>query len=195
MNLRRGANPSIHCADRPTQRFAAGDELTPGIGNRGVDWQDALSEAVRQLVGEPSIEALATLPRRQPLDAVTQFGQGDDADEDTILVGLGQPRDDAGIGPRLHPFRHGIRVEQKAHKSTLRGASLRRVTFRPGRRNGEAAKNSARWPRRFVLRSHSSAATTTTARRPLRVMVCGPLKRARSITSLNFAFASAMLQS
>jgi hypothetical protein len=33
------------------------------------------------------------------------------------------------------------------------------LTFDP--RNGEAAKNSARLPVRFVLRSHSSAETTT----------------------------------
>lgn len=65
---------------------------------------------------------------------------------------------------------------------------------RPEPRRGEAAKNSARVPVRFVLRSHSSAETTTAVLRPLRVMVCGPSDNARSITSLKRALASATAQ-
>jgi hypothetical protein len=57
--------------------------------------------------------------------------------------------------------------------------------------NGELAKNSARLPARLDLRSHSSAETITTVMCPFLVIVCGPLDRARSITSLNFALASA----
>jgi hypothetical protein len=46
-------------------------------------------------------------------------------------------------------------------------------------------------PLRLVLRSHSSAETTTTARCPFRVMVWGPRVWARSTTWLNFALATA----
>jgi hypothetical protein len=65
------------------------------------------------------------------------------------------------------------------------------VILSPDPLSGEPAKNSARLPTRLVLRSHSSAATITTAVRPLRVIVCGPRERANSMTSLNFAFAAA----
>src|SRR6185437_13699758 len=102
-----------------------------------------------------------------------------------------KPPNDAGIGAWLYPFRHDIGVEKEAHKSISRGGSSARSTINPESRSGDAAKNSARLPTRLVLRSHSSAATTTTAVWPLRVMTCGPPVRARSITSLNFAFASA----
>ena len=44
-----------------------------------------------------------------------------------------------------------------------------------------------------MFHSHSSAATITTAVRPLRVTVWGPCDCARSMISLNFAFASATL--
>jgi len=47
---------------------------------------------------------------------------------------------------------------------------------------------------RLVLRSHSFAATITTAVRPFRVTVCGPGDSAKSMTSLNFAFTCATVQ-
>src|SRR5688572_12548608 len=122
---------------------------------------------------------------------MAQLGKSNDADEYAILVCLGEPRDDAGVGTRLRPLGNDIGVEQKTHRSMGRGRSLLRLAFKPEPRSGEAAKNSARLPVRFALRSHSSAATTTTAFRPLRVIVCGPRDCACSMTSLSFALASA----
>src|ERR1035441_10089170 len=75
--------------------------------------------------------------------------------------------------------------------SISRGASLARLMRRPELRNGDAAKNSARLPLRFVFRSHSSTETRTATLRPLRVMVWGPCERTRSITSLKRALAAA----
>src|SRR6266403_3470033 len=82
-------------------------------------------------------------------------------------------------------------VQQKTHRSSSRGESWTRSGCKLESRRGEAAKNSARFPTRRVLRSHSSAETITAVSWPLRVMVCGPRDRARSSTSLNLALASA----
>jgi hypothetical protein len=71
---------------------------------------------------------------------------------------------------------------------------VRRGSFNPPSRSGEAAKKSASVPTRLVFRCHSSASTITTAVRPFRVTVCGPSDMALSITSLNFALAWATLQ-
>ena len=104
------------------------------------------------------------------------------------------PSYDPSIGAQLDPFRNDICIDQKCHRSGSRGLSLIRLTFRSDVRSGDAKKNSARLPLRRTFRSHSSAATTTTAVRRLRVIVCGVPPRARSTTSLNFAFASATVQ-
>src|SRR5262249_7540572 len=132
--------------------------------------------------------------RRKTLDAIAQLGQCHDADEDSIFVRFPKPCDDTGIRFWPGPFRNDVGIQQEAHRSTLRGRSLARLTFNPEPRSGDAAKNSARLPVRLVFRSHSSAATTTTAVRPCRVMVCGPSACAFSTTSLNFALASARVQ-
>lgn len=73
----------------------------------------------------------------------------------------------------------------------MRGPPFNRLTRRPDAAKGDAAKNSARLPVRLVLRSHSSGETITAARWPLRVMVCGPQRRALSLTSLKCALACA----
>src|SRR6185437_12117985 len=111
-----------------------------------------------------------------------------------IFIHIGQPADNARIWARLHPLRYDIGVEQEAHNSISRGGSCRRSTLKSDSRSGEAANHSARLPVRLVFRSHSSAATITTAGRPFRVIICGPSDRARSMTSLNFALASATVQ-
>jgi len=92
---------------------------------------------------------------RQPLDAMSKFGQGHDAQEDAIFVGLSQPRDYAGIGARLHPLGNDRGIEQKVHNLILRGISSERSIERPDPRKGDEAKNSARFPVRFVFRFHS----------------------------------------
>src|SRR5258708_30534744 len=129
--------------------------------------------------------------RRQALGAVAQFRQSHHREIDTIFVHLSQPANDAWVRQRLHPFRDNGCVQQEAHKSSSRGESFTRFSCKLESRRGEAAKNSARFPTRRVLRSHSSAQPMTAASWPLRVMVCGPRERARSRTSLNLALASA----
>ena len=98
-----------------------------------------------------------------------------------------------GIAGRLRPLRNGVRIQKKAHSSGAAASSATRSISSPEPRNGEAAKKSASVPVRFVRRAHSSAETITAVVRPLRVMVCGPDERAKSTTSLNFAFASAIV--
>src|SRR5581483_9313178 len=115
-------------------------------------------------------------------------------DEDTVLIDLRQPLDHARIRFRACPFGYDVGVEQETHRSVRRRSSLLRPALRPDSLSGEAAKNSARFPLRRVLRSHSSAATITTALRPLRVTICGPCDNAWSITSLSLALASATVQ-
>lgn len=49
-----------------------------------------------------------------------------------------------------------------------------RSVSNPSSRNGDAAKKSAREPCLEALRSQPSTETTTTVRRPFRVIKCGP---------------------
>src|SRR5271165_762854 len=140
------------------------------------------------------MQALSFVAGRHALDSVAQLGEGHDAEENAVFVGVCQPGDDAGIGARLHPLGDDVGIEQKAHSSALRTRPRMRSILTPEFLSGEAAKNSARLPLRFVLRSHSSAATTTTAVRPLRVTVWGPWDCALSMTSLNLALAWATVQ-
>src|SRR5208282_995320 len=129
--------------------------------------------------------------------------------EDPVFIGRFHPTDEPAIGSRLDPFGNRVCIQEKAHRFRahdsrahdsrahrliLRGRCLSRRIFRPDSRSGDSAKNSARLPTRFVFRCHSSAPTTTAAVRPFRVMGCGPSDIARSMTSLNFALASATVQ-
>src|SRR5712691_8363090 len=72
----------------------------------------------------------------------------------------------------LHPFRDNGCVQQKTHRSSSRGESWTHSTCKWESRRGDAAKNSAKFPTRRVLRSHSSAEAITAVSWPLRVMVC-----------------------
>src|SRR4051812_30110867 len=99
---------------------------------------------------------------------MSNLGQGYDAEMDAVFIDVREPIQDACIGLWSRRFRHDVGVEQEAHSSTLLGLSFRRTSLISESRSGEEAKNSARFPLRFVLRSHSSAATTTTAVRPRR---------------------------
>src|SRR4029078_6582406 len=167
---------------------------SPGVGHCIINEQNPSFESFRQFVTKPFIESSATGPRSHALNPVAQFGQRDDAYENAILVHIREPSDNAWIGARFNPLGADICIQQKGQRSAFLRPPLLRSTLSVERRSGEAAKNSARLPLRFVFFSHSSTATTTTAVRPLRVIVCGPSERALSITSLNLAFASATLQ-
>jgi len=185
---------SIHGADAPPGRFAVCHEQSPGVGHCIINEQNPSFKSFRQFVTEPFIESSATDAVSHALNPVAQFGQRDDAYENAILVHIREPSDNAWIGTRFNPLGEDICIQQKGQKSAFLRPPLIRSTLSFERRSGEAAKNSARLPLRLVFFSHSSAATTTTAVRPLRVIVCGPSERALSINSLNLAFASATVQ-
>src|SRR5258708_36301395 len=144
---------------------------------------------------EPILKTFEPAARGHSFDSILQFGEGNHADVDAILIHGCQPSHHAGIGPRFHPFGKNIGIQQKAHNSTLRRRPRRRLMRTPEPRSGAAARKSARVPLRLVFFAHSSAATITAVVRPFLVMVCGPSDCARLITSLNFAFASATVHS
>lgn len=49
----------------------------------------------------------------QAFDAMLEFRQGHDTEEDPVLIDLGEPGDHAGVGRGLLPFRDDVGVEQK----------------------------------------------------------------------------------
>src|SRR4051794_1001499 len=130
-------------------------------------------------------------PINQPLNAETQLRQGNDTDKQITLIGCAKPCEYSVLGQRLHILGQHIRVQQKAQRSISRGSSLILSRFSSEFRSGEFMRNSWRVPLRPVLRSHSSADTTTTASLPCRVIFCGPAVFAFSMTSLRCALASA----
>ena len=91
-------------ADGLARRFALGRQPAPYIGNRGVEWQHPALEAQQQLLPQPPVKPTPALSGCHALNAVAQLGQSDDADEDTVLVGLRQPGNDTWIGARPHPL-------------------------------------------------------------------------------------------
>jgi len=74
--------------------------------------------------------------------------EGDDAEEDLVLIDLRKPLNDSDIRTRLGPFGDYIRVKQIPHRSIGRNRSLERGSFNPEPRNGEALKKSASVPAR-----------------------------------------------
>jgi hypothetical protein len=189
MDLRGGGNEGIHRVNGAAARLAAGHRPSPFIGDRSIDSRDSPFESQGQHIVQPFIETPAPSAGGEPLDTVAKLSKRYDAQEHLVLLDLGEPLDDTRIGPRPGPFGDDICVEQKAHKSVERSRSLDRRSFNLEPPSGEALKKSASEPLRWVLRSHSAASTTTTARRPLRVTVCGPCVRAVSMSSLSFALA------
>src|SRR5262249_54754569 len=118
-------------------------------------------EPSRKFSSKPLIKPTTTGARRQPFDSMPQFCKCHNTEEYVILLNLLEPRDDTGVGVRLRPFRHNVRVDQETHRSVLRKRSLERLSVSPEPRRGEAAKKFASEPARRVLRSHSSADTMT----------------------------------
>jgi len=113
MGLGRRGEKGIQNRQRAAGSLAAGHDLSPGVGDRGIDDEDSALEAKRQLFAEPEIQLVPPGAGRQPLDAVSKFGQSHDAQEDAIFVGLSQPGDYAGIGARLRPLGNDRGIEQK----------------------------------------------------------------------------------
>lgn len=191
MDPRGCREESINDAHRAPTRLAFSDDSGPYVGNFGIDRYDSSFKALRELQPYPPIQAITPRTCGHLLYAVTQFGQCYHAQEETVFVGRFHPPDQASVGTGFDPFGNDVGIEKKIHRTILAGRDFSRRTFNPEPRKGDAAKNSAKFPTRVDLRIHSSAPTTTAVVRPLRVMVWGPCATARSITSLNFALASA----
>src|SRR5712691_11099870 len=181
---------SVHRPERQAHFLAPRHNHAPGVGDLRIDSKDAVLESHRQLFDEPLSQSLAPPPGRHQLDSAADLRERNHADKYPVLISFGQPRNNVAVRLRLHPFGNHVGIEEKAHSSIARGPSFVRLILSPEPRSGEAAKNSARLPARLLLRRHSSAETTTTASLPLRVMICGPSARARSIISLNRDLAS-----
>lgn len=179
-----GREEGIHRPERFAHPAGTSGDASPCLRHHHVDGQHASLEALRQVVPDPQLESCSLAPWIEQLDAAMQLGERDNAHEYLILVNVGQPRNNAFRRHRLRPFRHHVGVQQIAHTPTSRGRSRARCTFNRDPRSGDAAKNSAKLPIRLDRRSHSSAGTTTTVRFPLRVTICGPSARARSIIAL-----------
>src|SRR5262249_23930442 len=181
----------IHDADRMTGCLTSRHHFAPTVGDSRIYGQQPSFKAQWNLFAQPHFEPTTPVAIVHALDAVPEFGQCHHARKHTIIMAYAQPSDPPTIGARLPPLRDYVGIEQEGHGTALRARSFLRLISMPDSRRGEAAKNSARLPTRFDFRSHSSADTTTAAVRPCLVIVCGPVERACSISSLNRALASA----
>lgn len=191
MNGGGSGNESIHCSNRSTARFPLRQYPPANPSHGSVDGQDPTVETRHQVVRKPLLEPIAPTTSGKTFDPMPQLGKRNDAEEHPVLVGVGKPSGDARIGVWLAPFRNDVGIQQEVHRSGVRGGSCLRSTSIPEFFNGDAAKNSARLPDRFVFLSHSAAETMTAATRPYLVIVWGPAFSAWAMTSLNRALASA----
>lgn len=146
--MRGCGNEPIHCLDWPTARLVPCHQSPPFIRDGTVDQGDSPLESLREFAAQPRVKVPAPTACRQPLDAVTQLCEGDDAEEDLVLIDLRKPLNDSDIRTRLSPFGDYIRVKQIPHRSIGRNRSLERGIFNPEPRNGEALKKSASVPAR-----------------------------------------------
>src|SRR5450432_256597 len=184
----------VHDFHAAAEGFATRHKFSASVSNCAVNAEKSFFKTQREFVLQPFAEARLCSACGYAVDSIANFCERDNAQEDSVFVHVCEPGYNAGIRARLHPFGDDVGIEQEAHITTLRTRPPIRSILIPEPLSGDAAKNSAKLPLRLVLRSHSSAATTTTAVRPLRVMVCGPWDFALSMTSLNLALASATVQ-
>ena len=91
MDLRGRGNEPIHGLDWPTARLVARHEAPPFIRDGAVDQGDPPLESMRQFAAQPRVKVPAPPARRQPLNAMTQLCEGDDAEEDLVLIDLREP--------------------------------------------------------------------------------------------------------
>ena len=193
---RGGSDETVHRADRPTFGLRPRDAAAPGVCRPGIDGKNPSFESIRKVSAEPSVKRCAPASCSKTFDAVPQLRESDHAKVEPIFVRGAEPVHDTGIWTWLDHLRYRIRIEQKRHNPASRTPSSTRVISRPDPRKGEFIRKSAKLPSRFrfCARSQAAASTTTTAFLPLRVIDCGPWRRAFSITSLSRAFACATVQ-
>src|SRR5262249_28236082 len=161
----------IHRVDRSADTLRASGNSSPAVRYSGVDREHSALKSRRNVVRKPSFKAVAPPSGCQSCNSASQLRQRDHTDKRPILIDLGEPIDYAGIWLRPRPFRYNIGIEKEGHSLISRGRSLLPPPERPVPPSGEAPKNPARLPLRLVLRSHSSADTSTAVVRPLPVIV------------------------
>ena len=86
VHLGGGGNPAIRRAHGSAYPLASRDQTTPRICRRRIDPHQTAGEPSRQVVAQPVVQPVASPTRRQPIDAATEFGQGDDAQEHRVVV-------------------------------------------------------------------------------------------------------------
>jgi hypothetical protein len=156
MDRGRGRKKSIHGAQGPSCRVRFRQQFSPLHRHRLVDDQHPAFKSPGQFRLQPLSQPCAFSPAGQTIYSVAQLGQGRRAQKQSIFISSGQPLHHAGIWTRLHLLGYHVCIQQKVRRSISRGGSFRRFNSNPASRSGESAKNSARFPLRCVLRSHSS---------------------------------------
>jgi hypothetical protein len=89
VHFRGGRDECIAGLDGPARRPAAGQQSPALIGDNQVNGKNSSVEATQQILMNPGIEAGFTGSMRHTLDAVTQFSQGDYAQESLVFADLG----------------------------------------------------------------------------------------------------------
>ena len=127
----------IHRGYRPAAYLAFSHDFAPSGGNHRIDCNNSALKPQGKFMPQPFIEPVATATFGQPSHTVPQLRQGDDAQENPIFIGFGEPRGHPRIRPWPNPLGHNVRVDKKAHRSSLRGPSLTRSIFTPEPRSGD----------------------------------------------------------
>src|ERR1017187_9300902 len=183
--MRGSREKCVHDARRDSLTLCRLYGYSPLLRDRQIHRNNPPCKSRRQILLEPDSDAFASLSFQHSFKSPAHFRNRNHTDKNAILVRLSQPANHARMRLWLDPLRNYVGIEQKIQRSISRGFALSRLILRPEFRNGDSAKKSARLPLRFVFRSHSPASTTTTACRPLRVIICGPSCSASSINWLN----------
>src|SRR3981081_734983 len=79
VDLRVRCNEPIYCLDWPSARLVPCHQSPPFIRDGTVDQGDSPLESLREFAAHPRVKVPAPTACRQPLDAVTQLCEGDDA--------------------------------------------------------------------------------------------------------------------
>jgi hypothetical protein len=104
MDLRGGRDECIQRMNGSAARLSASYQPPPFIGNGPVDPYDSGFEPPRQFPAEPFIEAPTPGAGGQALDAASQLSERHDAEEDIVFFDLGEPFEEASVGPRFRPL-------------------------------------------------------------------------------------------
>jgi hypothetical protein len=155
INIGGSSDERIHYADRASSCFTFRDDASTSISDIWGDQQNAVLESVGQVTLKPGIQSMTPASCSQAVNTVPQFRKRHDTYKEPIFVSFGSPSDDASVWFGLDPLGDQIRIKQKIQKTIFLACCFDRFTLTSDPRKGDAAKKSARFPTRLVLRSHS----------------------------------------